>query len=109
MLELDRPAAICRHVRDVSFTVLSMADDFLPGSGKLVLPSTVPQSFILPPRIAKTTPFVRPVPDSDFSALGNHRLSAAETLTQKMGLSFLALSVNAREFHTKPAGAYCCT
>jgi hypothetical protein len=53
-------------------------EDLLPISGKLVFPSAVPLRLILPPRIAKETPFVSPMPNANFSALCNHG-SAAET------------------------------
>jgi len=59
----------------------------------------VPFRFILPPRIAKPTSFVSPVPHASFSALGNHGTSAETTLARKIGLSFLALSVYESKFH----------
>jgi hypothetical protein len=80
MLEFEYPTTICLHVRDVALTVLAIVDDLLPISGELVFPSTVPLRFILLPRIAMATPFVSPVPNPDFTAPCNHRLSAARTL-----------------------------
>src|SRR6266566_3083663 len=43
--------------------------------------------------------FVSPVPNAKFSALGNHGASTETTLARKIGLSFLALSVDECEFH----------
>jgi len=83
----------------VSLAVSVMLDKLLPTNGKQVFPSAVPFRFILPPRIAKATPFVSPVPKPDFSAPCNHRASADRTLAGKIGLSFLALSTNESEFH----------
>lgn len=80
VLELNHPTLMGLHVCNVSFTALSMMDDLLPISGKVILPGAVPLSFIFPPRIAKPTAFVSPVPDSDFSTPCNHRSSAARTL-----------------------------
>ena len=80
MLELDYPTTICLHVCDVSFTVSGSVDDLLPISGKLVFPIAVPFRFILPPRIAKETTFVSPVPNPDFAAPCNHGSSADATL-----------------------------
>jgi hypothetical protein len=80
VLELNHPTIMGLHVCDVSFTVLGVAEDLLPISGKLVFPSTVPLRFILPPRVAKATPFVSPVPNPDVSAPCNHQSSAARTL-----------------------------
>src|SRR5437867_5737691 len=93
------PAPLGLHVCDVSFAVFGMVDNFLALSGKLVFPSAVPFRFILPPRIAKPTSFVSPVPNASFSALGNHGTSAETTLARKIGLSFLALSVYESKFH----------
>src|SRR3989442_11130232 len=76
-----------------------MVDNFLALSGKLVFPSAVPFRFILPPRIAKPTSFVSPVPNASFSALGNHGTSAEATLARKIAPSLLALSVYECEFH----------
>src|SRR5437762_188016 len=76
-----------------------MVDNFLALSGKLVFPSAVPFRFILPPRIAKPTSFVSPVPNASFSALGDHVASAEATLARKIGLSFLAFSVYESKFH----------
>src|SRR5262245_51071911 len=80
VLELNHPPIVGLHICDVAFTVLGMVDDFLPVGGKLVLPGTVPLRFILPPRIAKATPFVSPVPNPVFPALCNHRMVASPTL-----------------------------
>ena len=96
------PAPLGLHVCDVSFAVFGMVDNFLALSGKLVFPSAVPFRFILPPRIAKPTSFVSPVPNASFSALGNHGTSAETTLARKIGLSFLALSVYESKFHAGP-------
>jgi hypothetical protein len=78
VLEFDYPITICLHVCDVPFTISGGVEDLLPISGKLVFPSAVPLRLILPPRIAKETPFVSPMPNANFSALCNHG-SAAET------------------------------
>ena len=80
MLKLDYPIMICLHVSDVSSTVSDRVDDLLPISRKLVFPIAVPFRFILPPRIAKETTFVSPVPNPDFAAPCNHGSSAALTL-----------------------------
>jgi len=80
VLELNHPTITGLHVCDVSFTVSGKVDELLAISGKLVFPSAVPPRFILPPRIAKETPFVSPVPKANFSALCNHGSSAARTL-----------------------------
>ena len=79
-LELNHPTITSLHVCDVSFTVSGKVDDLLPISGKLVFPSAVPLRFILPPRIAKETPFVSPVPNALFSALCDHGSAAGRTL-----------------------------
>jgi len=80
VLELNHPAVTGLDVCDVSFTVSGMVDELLPIRGKLVLPSAVPLRFVLPPRIAKETAFVSPVPNPDFSASCNHGFSADSTL-----------------------------
>ncbi len=59
----------------------------------------MPLRFILPPRIAIATPFVSPVPNPDFPASRNHRLSAVRTLAFNIGLSFLALFACESKFH----------
>jgi hypothetical protein len=80
VLEFNYPTIIGLHVCDVPFTVFGMVDNLLPISGKLFLPLAVPFRFILPPRIAKATPSMSPVPSVDFSAPCNHVPSAAGTL-----------------------------
>jgi len=79
VLELNHPTITGPHVCDVSFTVSGNVNDLLPISGKLVFPSSVPLRFILPPRIAKETPFVSPVPKANLSALCNHGSFADRT------------------------------
>jgi hypothetical protein len=80
VLELDCPAITGLNICAVSLTVVGIVDDLLPLTRKLVFPIAMPFRFALPPRIASTFPFMSPVPDSDWSALRNHGISAARTL-----------------------------
>jgi hypothetical protein len=43
--------------------------DFLPVSGKIVLPFAVPFGFVLPPIVTVPLPRMRPVPNFDVAAL----------------------------------------
>jgi len=99
VLELDYPTSICLHICDVLFTGFCLVDNLLPVDRKLSFPNAVPFRFLLPPRVAEAASLVSPMPNPDFSALGNHRVIANRTLAQKIGLSFLALSVDECEFH----------
>ena len=57
VLELDYPTTSRLHIRDVSFAVLGDVHDFLPSSGKLVFPRTVPCRFVL--QLARDNYFFR--------------------------------------------------
>lgn len=96
MLGLD----IC----NVLGAVVCLVNNFLPSIGECCLPVAVPFCFVFPPRVAEAPSLVGPMPNPDFSALGNHRVIAIRTAARKIGLSFLALSVDAREFHTNVGG-----
>jgi hypothetical protein len=81
MLELDYPTTICLHVCDVLLTGFGVVDNLLPVDRKPVFPSAVPVCFVLPPRVAEASALVSPMPDLDFSALGNHRAIATRIRT----------------------------
>jgi hypothetical protein len=100
VLKLNRPTIKSLHVRDVSFTVLCVAANLLPLSGKLVFPGAVPRRFWLP--VASALAFVSPVPNSNpaKSTLCNHGFAAFLALTTyKTRLRFALLSVHEGEFH----------
>src|SRR5262245_17314169 len=99
MLEFDHPATLGLHIRDVLHTVLSWMDNLLPADRKLSFPGAVPLGLVLPPRVTDATSLVSPVPNPNFSALSNHRVTATRTLARKIGLSLLALSMDASKFH----------
>src|SRR6266853_3383375 len=80
VLELDYPTSICLHICDVLFTGFCLVDNLLPVDRKLSFPNAVPFCFLLPPRVAEAASLVSPMPNPDFSALGNHRVIASRTL-----------------------------
>src|ERR1700720_4177331 len=59
----------------------------------------MPFRFVLPPRIANATLLMSPVANPDLSAFRNHWPSTTKTLTRKIGLSLVALSVDEGPFH----------
>ena len=99
MLELDDPSSIGLHIRDVPFTSVGPMQNFLPLSGEMVFPRTVPGSLILPPGIARPTPSMRPMPTACLSALGDHCLTASRTLTREIGLRLDTLFLDQRVLH----------
>lgn len=99
MLEFDYPPMLGPNVCDVLRAVVGVVNNFLPSNSEFRLPFAVPFRFVLPPVVAEAPSLVSPMPNLDFSALGNHRVTASLTLTRKTGLSFLALSIDEREFH----------
>ena len=99
MLEFNYPTTICLHICNVLLTSFCFVDNLLPVDRKLSFPAAVPICFVLPPEVAGAPSLVSPMPNLDFSALGNHRVIASRALARKFGLSFLALSIDEREFH----------
>jgi hypothetical protein len=99
MLELNYPTVIGLHICDVLLTILASVDKLLPGDGKLLFPSAVPFSFVLPPGVTGASSLVSPVPHPDFSALCDHRMTASRTLAAKIGLSLCALSIDDSKSH----------
>jgi hypothetical protein len=79
VLELDYPLIIGPHIGDVPFTIFGPEDELLPVDRELVFPIAVPLGFVLPPMITMLCIFMSPVPDSDPSALWNHRALATQT------------------------------
>jgi hypothetical protein len=109
MLEFDYPPMLGINICNVLGAVAGMMNNFLPSIGEFRLPFEVSLCFVFPPRVAAgATSLVSPMPNPDFSAPGNHRVIANRTLARKIGLSFLALPVDEREFHlliiTVPGG-----
>ena len=77
MLKLKYPPVVGQHICYVPLSVIGFLADLLPVDGKPVFPSAVPGCLVLPPRVAAAPSLVSPVPDPDFSALGNHRAIAS--------------------------------
>ncbi len=98
MLKFNYPPLIGLYICYVFLSVIGLVDNFLPAVGKLSFPSAVPFGFVLPPGIACATSFVGPVPDFDFSALWNHRLTASWTVAEQIGLRLFALSFDDSKF-----------
>src|ERR1700730_16641287 len=101
MLEFDYPPMLGLDVCNVLGAVVCVVNNFLPSIGEFCLPFAVPFCFVFPPRVAEAPSLMSPMPNPDFSTLGDHRLIAIRTLARKIGLSFLALSIDEREFHTR--------
>src|SRR6267154_2799091 len=104
MLEFDYPPMLGLNVCNVLGAVVGVVNNFLPSIGEFRLPFAVPFCFVFPPRVAAATSLVSPMPNPFFSALGNHRVIANRTLAGKFGPSFLALSIDEREFRTTLVG-----
>jgi hypothetical protein len=104
VLELDYPTTICPHICNVLGAVVGVANNFLPRLGEFRLPFAVPFCFGFPPRVAVVTSRVSPMPNPDFSALGNQRVIASLALACKIRPGFLALPLDEREFHIDPSG-----
>jgi hypothetical protein len=101
MLKLDYPTTLGPDICDVINAVIGWVNNLLPGIRKLCFPIAMPFAFVLPPRITESLSLVSPVPDSDFSALCNHRAITSRTHSGVTGLRFLALPVDHSKLHIR--------
>jgi hypothetical protein len=101
MLQLNYPAAVGLYIGNVLLTIVSCLDDFLPTTGKFILPRSVPYAFVFPPRIAGTPCHMSPVPGIYFPALRDHRACTNWACASKAGLGLPAFFVHDREFHVR--------
>ena len=100
MLKLNDHPALRLHVGDVLLTGLRELDSLLPVCRKLILPSSMPFCFRLPPRIADANTSMRPVPNSVIAALSNHGSPARWACSGKPRLSLATLAFNICELHS---------
>ena len=99
MLKLKDHPALRFHVGDVLLTALREMDSLLPVCRKLILPSSMPFCFRLPPRVADANTSMRPVPDSVIAALSNYGSPArwacsgkAQVEPRDVGIQYLRTS-----------------
>ena len=69
------------------------------GLTTVAAPSAMPFCFRFPPRVAGTGAPMRPMPDFNLPALGDHRIAAKIAFAREASLSFSTFPFNDSEFH----------